>query len=214
MANSLLNIFVLGVLLPIVMSKQPFCNSEMDEGTAVQGTEGHNRLQYYYNKGQDICMPFFYKGLGGNENRFNTDRECMGNCSAKFEELYPTEDGVCKLPLDHGNCFAMLLMYYYNADEKNCRIFHYGGCQGNGNRFETREQCQKTCMAKSGRLIGGVDPEPNPDASSTNIGLIIGVLGGVLFTVAVISAVVLIVVQRKEKSSKKGRKKVPTIEMS
>uniref|UniRef100_A0AAY4ATC2 Tissue factor pathway inhibitor-like n=1 Tax=Denticeps clupeoides TaxID=299321 RepID=A0AAY4ATC2_9TELE len=84
----------------------------------------------FYDKDLGFCVPFFYKGDGGNENRFNSD------------------DEFCSLPVDHGSCFAMLLMYYYNAEEKACRIFHYGGCQGNGNRFEKKEDCQRTCQGR------------------------------------------------------------------
>ncbi|CAB1332796.1 unnamed protein product [Coregonus sp. 'balchen'] len=184
----------------------------MDEGKAVEGKEDH-QLRYYYDEGEDVCLPFFYKGLEGNQNRFNTDRQCMEACSAKFNETYPAAEAVCDLPVNHGSCFAMLVMYYYNTEERNCRIFHYGGCQGNGNRFETREQCQQTCMAKAGRLGGAVEPGPNPDESSTNAGLIVGILGGIVFAVAVISAIVLFVVQRKEKS-RKGSEQVSTIEMN
>uniref|UniRef100_A0A4W5KHZ8 Tissue factor pathway inhibitor-like n=1 Tax=Hucho hucho TaxID=62062 RepID=A0A4W5KHZ8_9TELE len=212
MANPLLHVFLLGVMLPIASSMKPFCSSKMDEGKAVEGKEDNQQLQYYYNEGKGACFPFFYKGLEGNENRFNTDRQCMEACSDKFEELYPAANGVCALPVDHGSCLAMLLMHYYNAEEGNCRIFHYSGCQGNGNRFETREQCLQTCMAKAGRLGGAAEPGPNPDESSTNAGLIVGILGGIVFAVAVISAIVLFVVQRKQKS-RKGSEQVPTLEM-
>ncbi|XP_029565173.1 kunitz-type U19-barytoxin-Tl1a [Salmo trutta] len=214
MTNPLLNVFLLGVMLPTALSIEPFCSRKMDEGKPVEGKEDNTKLQYYYNEGADICFPFFYKGLEGNGNRFNTDRECMEACSAKFDELYPAAGAVCDLRLDHGSCFAMLLMYYYNAKEGTCRIFHYGGCQGNGNRFETREHCQQTCMAKGGRLGAAVETGANPDESSANAGLIVGILGGIVFTVAVISAIVLFVVQRKGKSSKDGREQELPIEMS
>uniref|UniRef100_A0A8C7J0P0 Tissue factor pathway inhibitor-like n=1 Tax=Oncorhynchus kisutch TaxID=8019 RepID=A0A8C7J0P0_ONCKI len=173
MAYPLLHVFLLGVMLPIASSMNPFCSSKMDEGKAVEGKEDDKQLQYYYNEGKGACFPFFYKGLEGNENRFNTDRQCMNACSDKFEELYPAADGVCGLPVDHGSCFAMLLMHYYNAEEGNCRVFHYSGCQGNGNRFETREQCLQTCMAKAGRFGGAMEPGTNPDESSTNAGTLI-----------------------------------------
>uniref|UniRef100_A0A4W5Q493 Tissue factor pathway inhibitor-like n=2 Tax=Hucho hucho TaxID=62062 RepID=A0A4W5Q493_9TELE len=209
MANPLLNIFLLGVMLPIALSIEPFCSSKMDQGKPVEGKEDNTTLQYFYDEGAGICFPFIYKGLEGNENRFNTDRKCMEACSDRFDEVYPAADAVCALPLDHGSCFAMLLMYYYNAKEGTCRIFHYGGCQGNGNRFETREHCQQTCIARGGRIGGAA-----PDESSTNAGLIVGILGVIVFAVAVISAIVLFVVQRKEKSSKDGREQELPIEMS
>uniref|UniRef100_A0A8K9UGX7 BPTI/Kunitz inhibitor domain-containing protein n=1 Tax=Oncorhynchus mykiss TaxID=8022 RepID=A0A8K9UGX7_ONCMY len=70
-------------------------------------------------------------------------------------------DGVCGLPVDHGSCFAMLLMHYYNAEEGNCRVFHYSGCQGNGNRFETREQCLQTCMESIFGFHGNINKYVN-----------------------------------------------------
>uniref|UniRef100_A0A674AM38 BPTI/Kunitz inhibitor domain-containing protein n=1 Tax=Salmo trutta TaxID=8032 RepID=A0A674AM38_SALTR len=72
-----------------LLLSEPFCSRKMDEGKPVEGKEDNTKLQYYYNEGADICFPFFYKGLEGNGNRFNTDRECMEACSAKFDELYP-----------------------------------------------------------------------------------------------------------------------------
>uniref|UniRef100_A0A668AT96 BPTI/Kunitz inhibitor domain-containing protein n=1 Tax=Myripristis murdjan TaxID=586833 RepID=A0A668AT96_9TELE len=76
---------------------------------------------------------------------------CFLFCIQSASSVDPGE--LCMLPLDHGSCFGMLLMYYYNAEEGNCRTFHYTGCQGNGNRFGTREECQKTCMGIKVRTI-------------------------------------------------------------
>lgn len=32
-----------------------------------------------------------------------------------------------------------------------CSRFWYGGCEGNGNRFKSKEECNDTCVAPQGR---------------------------------------------------------------
>lgn len=63
------------------------------------GTGQEHVLQFYYDKDLERCVPFFYKGDGGNGNRFATELQCMGNCSLKYLELYP-EGG--KTLFNHG----------------------------------------------------------------------------------------------------------------
>uniref|UniRef100_A0A670ZP18 BPTI/Kunitz inhibitor domain-containing protein n=1 Tax=Pseudonaja textilis TaxID=8673 RepID=A0A670ZP18_PSETE len=56
---------------------------------------------------------------------------------------FPTE--VCKLPADPGRCLAYSEQYYYNWNTKKCETFVYGMCNGNGNRFATKLECQMVC---------------------------------------------------------------------
>ena len=42
--------------------------------------------------------------------------------------------------------------FYYDKTENACKKFIYGGCNGNGNRYKTKEQCLETCF-KPGKLI-------------------------------------------------------------
>ncbi|XP_051540735.1 boophilin-H2-like [Myxocyprinus asiaticus] len=185
-----------------VSSMGPQCTDIIDEGT------GEDKLyRFHFDPQLGSCTPFYYKGQGGNNNRYDSDQECMKACSSKYNEIYPSEDEVCSLPPDQGTCFAIIPKYYYDSTEKNCRVFLYGGCQGNGNRFDTREECKKICLAKSGRLLGAEDA-PNPDQKTVNAGLIVGVLGGLVFAGAVISAIVMFVLHKKSK--KADRKQVPT----
>lgn len=48
----------------------------------------------YYDSASGQCNPFIYKGEGGNANRFKSDKDCMRNCSARAEEVYPMEGKV------------------------------------------------------------------------------------------------------------------------
>ncbi len=36
-------------------------------------------------------------------------------------------------------------MYAYDNETDSCNQFIYGGCQGNGNRFSTEEECMTSC---------------------------------------------------------------------
>ncbi|VDM54805.1 unnamed protein product [Angiostrongylus costaricensis] len=37
-------------------------------------------------------------------------------------------------------------MFYYNADQKMCQPFMFNGCDGNGNRFESADECRQLCV--------------------------------------------------------------------
>uniref|UniRef100_A0A8C4TE23 BPTI/Kunitz inhibitor domain-containing protein n=1 Tax=Erpetoichthys calabaricus TaxID=27687 RepID=A0A8C4TE23_ERPCA len=56
----------------------------------------------------------------------------------------------CRLPIK-GPCANFTLRWYYDVKLKECTRFWYGGCDGNENRFETQEECEKTCV--SGGLL-------------------------------------------------------------
>ncbi|KAL6733267.1 Kunitz/Bovine pancreatic trypsin inhibitor domain protein [Ancylostoma duodenale] len=102
------------------------------------------------------CVRFFYSGCGGNNNNFPTKRACERACmtnrgSLRLPEIsllpsFTEEDRVCTLPLERGPCHGLIPRYGFDANLGRCRRFHYGGCQGNGNNFETKEECEMTCL--------------------------------------------------------------------
>uniref|UniRef100_L7LPM3 Putative bilaris n=1 Tax=Rhipicephalus pulchellus TaxID=72859 RepID=L7LPM3_RHIPC len=51
--------------------------------------------------------------------------------------LHPPEPGLCK---------AFMPSWYYDMKTMTCRMFIYGGCGGNENRFATENKCQKECL--------------------------------------------------------------------
>jgi hypothetical protein len=50
----------------------------------------------------------------------------------------------CSLLPDPGPCKALFKKYYYDQNEKKCKQFNWGGCDGVV-PFETLEDCQKKC---------------------------------------------------------------------
>ena len=54
---------------------------------------------------------------------------------------------ICGLEKDGGNCGNYSVKWYFDAAYGDCSRFWYGGCDGNNNRFSTREVCQATCIS-------------------------------------------------------------------
>jgi len=52
---------------------------------------------------------------------------------------------VCTLHADAGPCRASFERYYFDGETNQCHRFIYGGCQGNGNNFESIDACQSKC---------------------------------------------------------------------
>lgn len=52
----------------------------------------------------------------------------------------------CGLPKIPGPCEGYYPQWYYDKDRKICSQFIYGGCLGNNNKFETRDECAQLCV--------------------------------------------------------------------
>ncbi len=53
--------------------------------------------------------------------------------------------GGCLLKKDPGPCDEVERVFYFDVDTGVCEAFEYGGCEGNENRFGSREECLKAC---------------------------------------------------------------------
>uniref|UniRef100_A0A914HT32 Uncharacterized protein n=1 Tax=Globodera rostochiensis TaxID=31243 RepID=A0A914HT32_GLORO len=68
--------------------------------------------------------------------------EKHGNTTAKKQNLSSNR---CQHPKDDGNCAAQFVRWFWNTETKKCEQFTYGGCNGNGNNFGSREECLSIC---------------------------------------------------------------------
>nr|XP_017027125.1 kunitz-type serine protease inhibitor homolog delta-dendrotoxin-like [Drosophila kikkawai] len=69
-----------------------------------------------------------------------------GVTSNLYWENYLREKAICHLPVHYGNCRTKVAAWYYNPKQKACIRFMYALCEGNRNRFATREDCEKFCL--------------------------------------------------------------------
>ncbi|XP_049527144.1 boophilin-H2 isoform X1 [Dermacentor silvarum] len=57
-------------------------------------------------------------------------------------------DKECRQAPNSGFCRAMQPMWWFNVKSGRCEQFFYGGCGGNENKYETKEQCEENCLAE------------------------------------------------------------------
>uniref|UniRef100_A0A8C8J6Z1 Collagen alpha-1(XXVIII) chain n=1 Tax=Oncorhynchus tshawytscha TaxID=74940 RepID=A0A8C8J6Z1_ONCTS len=64
----------------------------------------------------------------------------------KLPKEFVPLDPRCALVLDQGPCRDYKMRWYYDKQANACAQFWYGACEGNQNRFDTEEECKRTCV--------------------------------------------------------------------
>ncbi|KHJ44672.1 Kunitz/Bovine pancreatic trypsin inhibitor domain protein [Trichuris suis] len=72
------------------------------------------------------------------------------------------DPSVCQLQPDVGPCRAAHHQWYYNITLRECAVFVYGGCEGNGNRFEKKKECRKLCIKQEKKDACKQPKDPGP----------------------------------------------------
>ncbi|XP_052259215.1 kunitz-type serine protease inhibitor bitisilin-3-like [Dreissena polymorpha] len=60
---------------------------------------------------------------------------------------------VCSLKPDSGPCEALVIQWYHVNG--TCDVFNYGGCLGNRNNFDTKEECEQKCIVCNLPVVTG-----------------------------------------------------------
>ncbi|XP_050294454.1 papilin isoform X2 [Anthonomus grandis grandis] len=76
--------------------------------------------------------------------------EAKGDNFAGCEEIPVDRQGACSLPNIRGPCRNFTVKWFYDIKYGGCSRFWYGGCDGNENRFKTKEECEGVCVKPQG----------------------------------------------------------------
>ncbi|XP_030588279.1 kunitz-type serine protease inhibitor bitisilin-3 [Archocentrus centrarchus] len=175
-----------------------FCLLAADEGDGL-----NFNFAVHYEVDKDQCSPFIYRGEGGNANRFQNEKDCLRNCSANSENVYPKNaTKACLFKKENGGCNGKYLRYYYDSVNYKCRKFIWTGCLGNGNRFFDYLSCNATCAGI--RADEGDSTEQEEDEPDTPIAIICGVVLAVIVVALIITVTVLTVKSKKKTAKKKA----------
>ena len=66
----------------------------------------------------------------------------LSSCRKDCSSVNPS----CDLERESGPCEALFIKYYYDKDDKKCKSFEWGGCDGVV-PFDTMEECRQ-CECK------------------------------------------------------------------
>ncbi|KAL3087023.1 hypothetical protein niasHS_005262 [Heterodera schachtii] len=129
-----------------------------------RGTCFGEQLRYRYDASVGDCVGFFFTGCDANVNNFDSYEACARACGAW------KADAVCERSPDAGRdhcdtggggdhgqrvgwrqrdysnmAGANVPKWYYDAALGKCGLFFWSGCGGNGNRFQSKSECENLC---------------------------------------------------------------------
>ncbi|XP_004403143.1 PREDICTED: WAP, Kazal, immunoglobulin, Kunitz and NTR domain-containing protein 1 [Odobenus rosmarus divergens] len=84
------------------------------------------------------CMTFPACSCEGGGRGFETYEACQQACARGPGDA-------CALPAVQGRCQGWEPRWAYSPLLQQCHPFVYGGCEGNGNNFESRASCEDAC---------------------------------------------------------------------
>ncbi|XP_065722467.2 papilin isoform X3 [Drosophila suzukii] len=136
----------------------------------VRGRCSDLSRRWFYDERSGGCHEFEFSGCRGNRNNFVSESACLSFCRSQGpvepepQPPAPTYS-VCTLPPEAGECDNRTTVWFYDNENMACTAFTYTGCGGNGNRFETRDQCERQCgefkgVADGNDLDNGIGQNP------------------------------------------------------
>ncbi|XP_037124185.1 kunitz-type protease inhibitor 2 [Syngnathus acus] len=75
----------------------------------------------------------------------------------------------CHQPMKVGSCRAAFPQFYYDIVNQTCRSFTYGGCEANGNNFDSLEDCEATCNGVTGSVLPDESAATTSDDSAKSV---------------------------------------------
>lgn len=104
-------------------------------------------VRYFYDANTRKCKPFIYGGCLGNKNNFCSLQACQMKCpvDVQAEKDRSSMNEVCRLREEPGPCRAAFPRFFFDTNTGQCRLFIYGGCQGNKNNFRSLQACRMKC---------------------------------------------------------------------
>ncbi|XP_022053693.1 protein AMBP [Acanthochromis polyacanthus] len=92
--------------------------------------------RYYYNSTSMSCEMFKYGGCLGNQNNFESERECLQRCRT---------EAACRLPMAAQSCTGHPPIWAFDSSIGLCVQYKKDFCQGNGNKFYSKSECEEYC---------------------------------------------------------------------
>ena len=100
---------------------------------------------------KSVCLSLLIWSLPGCTAEPEEGPETVEDASSPIGDVVSitgagSEESPCELPIMVGPCKTAIPQFGYNQELNECLEFSYGGCDGNGNRFETIEECEALCV--------------------------------------------------------------------
>nr|CDS31834.1 Papilin [Hymenolepis microstoma] len=108
--------------------------------------------RWYFDVAIGKCTDFVYGGWQGNINNFETEGECENICNGNgpAESRSKSNDLVCKLLLDQVAYREFPKRWSFDLSNGHWVEFICGGCKGNANNFESKEDCEERRILSKG----------------------------------------------------------------
>ncbi|XP_067336119.1 kunitz-type protease inhibitor 1a isoform X2 [Channa argus] len=167
--------------------------------------------RWHYNAASEQCEKFTFGGCKENLNNYLTKDECNNACYGS-EKKSGTGRGLpisnpqvrCTQTPDTGTCRDSFTKWYYSPRKQDCFRFNYGGCQGNENRFDSKESCMIFCRGVTEKDVYIIQGQIERSVSADKTGVIvIAALLGV--AIAVLLGILMYCLMKGKKKSSQHR---------